>query len=314
MTETVTIVGGSGYVGQLLRRGLTDQGLRVDVFDQFRGPMVDAMRRRYLASTPIAPVRPVARAIRGVQRRTEAALHRARLIRRQADDILSDRAVLAECFSGSAAVIHLAGIPHPHWPGATVEDFARLNYDGSVNVFEATREAGVPRFVFASSAQVYKINDPVRLEQLPILESNYLPLPAEGQSAYGFLKAAVERYLAGACTKGATQAVALRLECPGFRSTGSSNLYISTSIENLVAGFSCALRASDDFGFDVFNIADADVDPGCVDIQAYVRRRWPYVVNQSVGNQCLLSTEKAKRALGYRTVTGGRYIDPRLVW
>ena len=310
----MTITGGSGYVGQLLRHGLPRHGFRVDVFDQFRGPLVNSLRRRYLASTSLAPVRPVARAIRGTQKRAEPALRRSRLIRRRHDDILSDRAELAARFSGSAAVIHLAGIPHPHWPGATDEDFVRLNYEASVRVFEAARDARVPRFVFASSAQVYKINDPVSLDQLPILESNYLPLPAQGQSTYGFLKAAVERYLAGACTDGATQALALRLECPGFRSIGPANLYISTSIENLVAGFSCALRAPDDFGFDVFNLADAEVDPRVVDIQAYVRRRWPYVPNHSVGNQCLLSVEKAATLIRYRPANGGRYIDPRLVW
>lgn len=314
MTETVTIIGGSGYVGQLLRRGLPRDGFHVDVFDQFRGPLVNALRRRYLARTSFAPVRPVAWGIRATQKRAESTLRKTRLIRRRPDDILSDRAVLAARLSGSAAVIHLAGIPHPHWPGATDEDFIRLNYDASVNVFEAARDAQVPKFVFASSAQVYKINDPVSLDQLPILESNYLPLPAQGQSTYGFLKAAVERYLAGACTEGATQAVALRLECPGFRSIGALNLYVSTSIENLVAGFSCALRAPDDIGFGVFNIADAEVDPRVVDIQAYVRRRWPYVPNHSVGNQCLLSVEKAKALIGYRPVNDGRYIDPRLVW
>jgi hypothetical protein len=67
--------------------------------------------------------------------------------------------------------------------------------------------------------------------------------PRRGQSAYGFLKGAVERFLDGACGTGNTQGISLRLECPGFRSMGSGNLYISTSIENLVAGFECVLRA-----------------------------------------------------------------------
>ena len=236
------------------------------------------------------------------------------MIKRRADDILADRDVLAARFAGSSAVIHLAGIPHPRWPGATDDDFIRLNYDASVNVFEAARDAGVPTFVFASSAQVYKINDPVRLDQLPVLESNYLPLPAEGQSTYGFLKAAFERYLAGACTTGRTQALALRLECPGFRSTSAGNLYISTSVENLVAAFACALRAPNGLAFDAFNVADADVDPGIVDVQAYARARWPYVTNRSVGNQCLLGTEKARDILGYHPVSDGTYIDPALVW
>ena len=95
-------------------------------------------------------------------------------------------------------------------------------------------------FVFASSAQVYKINDPVRLDRLPIPESNYLPLPAEGQSVYGFLKAAVERYLAGACQTGSTQAISLRLECAysvtGHAPSGTTSRPTSSGNRSAVAG------------------------------------------------------------------------------
>lgn len=314
MSRTVTITGGSGFLGQLLRRSLAVEGWRVEVYDRFRGPVVDLLRRRHLASATSPSARRVARMIRVAQSRAEPALMRARVIRMREDDILAHRDLLTARFAGSDAVIHMAGIPHPHWPGASREDFVRLNYDASVNVFEAAREAGVPTFVFVSSAQVYGISSPVRLEQLPVLESNYLPLPAEGQSTYGFLKAAFERYLAGACVSGSTQAVALRLEFPGFRSTEPWNLYVSTSVENLLAGFSCALRPPDDLSFDAFNLVDGEVDPAIVDIQAYVRERWPYVPNHTTGNQCLLSTEKAQRLLGYRPMPSGRYVDASLVW
>lgn len=314
MSRTVTVTGGSGFLGQLLRRSLAAEGWRVEVYDRFRGPLVDVLRRRHLASATSSYARRAARMIRVAQSRAEPALARAHVIRAREDDILAPREHLVARFAGSHAVIHMAGIPHPHWPGASPEDFMRINYDASVNVFEAAREAGVSTFVFVSSAQVYRINGLVRLDQLPILESNYLPLPAEGQSTYGFLKAAFERYLAGACVAGSTQAVALRLEFPGFRSTGPSNLYVSTSVENLLAGFSCALRPPADLGFDAFNLVDGEVDRAIVDIQAYVRARWPYVQNHTLGNQCLLSTEKAQRLLGYRPVADGRYVDASLVW
>jgi nucleoside-diphosphate-sugar epimerase len=286
----VTITGGSGFVGQLVRRDLASEGFRVEVFDRFRGRAVDLVRRQRL--------------IRG---RVEPLLAKARVIRPTRDDILGDRDELAARFAGSHAVIHLAGIPHPHVPGATDDDFIRMNYDGAVNVFEAARAAGVRTFVFASSAQVYGINDPVRLDRLPLSESNYLPHPAEGQTTYGFLKASMERYLAGACATGSTQAISLRLESPGMQSTSPTNMYVSSSVENLVAGFRCALSAPAELGFEAFNIADGETDPGIVDIQAYVRHRWPYVPNDSVGNACLLGTEKARRLLGYRPVQGGGY-------
>jgi nucleoside-diphosphate-sugar epimerase len=113
---------------------------------------------------------------------------------------------------------------------------------------------------------------------------------------------------------GATQAVALRLEFPGFRSTEPWNLYVSTSVENIVAGFSCAVQPPYDLGFGAFNLVDGEVDPTIVDIQAYIRERWPYVPNHTTGNQSLLSTEKAQRLLGYRPVSNGRYVDASLVW
>lgn len=314
MSPVVTITGGSGFLGQLLRVGLQREGWDVRVLDPYRGPVVNLVRRRWLAGDERPAARRAAHAVRRVQKRAEPALVRAHAIRRRADDILGPREAVAAAFAGSDAVIHLAGIPHPHQPGATDADFLRLNYDGSVNVLEAARMAGVRTFVFASSAQVYRINDPVRIDELPLPETTHLPLPAEGQTTYGFLKGAFERYLAGACADGTIRGVALRLEYPGFRSAGPENLYVSTSIENTIAGFACALRPPDELRFGAFNLADADVDPAIADIQEYVARRWPYARNRVVGNGCLLSTERAQRILGYRPVTGGRYVDEALVW
>jgi nucleoside-diphosphate-sugar epimerase len=311
----VTITGGSGFVGQLLRAGLRDRGHEVALFDRYRGPVLDLLRSRTL------PVRLADRLafvtgprVRRLQHEVESRLLAHGMLRPTGDDILDARAVLASRFLGSAAVIHLAGIPHPWQRGATEADFVRLNYDAAINVFEAARDASVPVFVFASSAQVYKINDPVRLDRLPILESNYLPLPAEGQSVYGFLKVAVERYLAGACQTGSTQAISLRLECPGFLTTGPGNQYISTSVENLVNGFACALSPPSDVRADVFNLADAEVDPTIANVAAYARARWPYVPTALTGNECLLSTEKAQRVLGYRPRAFGHYIPTEVVW
>lgn len=314
MSAVVTITGGSGFLGQLLRVGLHAEGFEVRVFDPYRGPLVNLVRRRHLAAAERPATRRAARAIRLSQKRAESVLVRSRLIRRRADDILGAREDVAAAFRGSDAVIHLAGIPHPHQPGATDADFQRLNYDGSVNVLEAAIAAGVGTFVFASSAQVYRINSPVRVDELPLPESTHLPLPAEGQTTYGFLKGAFERHLAGRCDQGAIQGVALRLECPGFRSTVPQNLYVSTSIENTVAGFACALRPPPDLRFGAFNLADGQVDPGVVDIQDYIARRWPHARNRAAGNACLLSTERAQRILGYRPIAGGRYVDESLVW
>jgi nucleoside-diphosphate-sugar epimerase len=310
----VTITGGSGFVGQLLRRGLRERGYRVDVFDRLRGPVVNALRREWLGanSTPERWAR--ARRARALQAQAESTLLRLGLLRPTGDDIFDLRSRLAARFRGSRAVVHLAALPHPNVPGAGPDDYRRINYDGAANVFAAAQQAGVPRFVFASSGQVYGINDPVRIDQFPILESNYLPTPEDGQSAYGALKAEFERHLAEAAPRGGTQAVALRLECPGVLSDSPVNLYTSTSIENTVAGFARAIEAELDAPFDVFNLVDAWIVPQVADVQAFVRERWPEVPNHTRGNESLLSIGKARQLLGYEPANNGTHYPLQLIW
>ncbi len=312
--RAVTITGGSGFVGQLLRRGLRARGYRVDVFDRLRGPLVDLLRRTWVGAD--APPEAVARArcLRREQARVERALLRTGVLRPTLDDVLDLRSRLTERFRGSSAVLHLAGLPHPNVPGAAEEDYRRINFDGAVNVFEAARDAGVPRFVFASSAQVYGINHPVRIDQFPILESNYLPTLEDGQSPYGALKVEFERYLETACRAGETQAVALRLECPGVRSDMPMNFFASTSIENTVAAFVGALEADLENGFEACNVVDGHIDPAIVDVQAFLAEHWPEVPNHTNGNESLLGVERARRLLGYAPAREGTYFPLSLIW
>ena len=200
--KVVTITGGSGFVGQLLRVGLPQSGYDVRVFDRMRGPLVNLLRRRYLGTSQSTLGLKCAQRVRSLQRRVEPALTSAGVLRPSGDDILDLRSRLTERFRGSFAVVHLAGIPHPRMPGAIEADFRRINYEGSVNVFEAARDATVSKFVFASSGQVYGINNPVRIDQLPILESNYCPTLEEGQNLYGWLKLEFERYMEQATNHG----------------------------------------------------------------------------------------------------------------
>jgi nucleoside-diphosphate-sugar epimerase len=310
--KTVVITGGNGFVGLMLQQGLRQRGWHVDVFDRLRSPMVSLLRRRFFGTATASLPRRAARFIHRWQRRLEPALIEKRIVRPTWDDILDVRERLTARFLGHDAVIHLAGIAHPHAPLTIPDDFQRINYDGSVNVFEAARAAGVPKFIFASSAQVYGINAPVRIDQFPILETNYCPTRADGLHAYGVLKRKFERYMEDACADGSIQGIALRLEYPGSRSYTPTNFYVCTAIENLVSGVAVALEAPATFTAEAFNIADAAI-PGDIDIQAFVRERWPDVPNHTTGNSCLLSTEKAQRMLGYKPITAGTYFDPDVV-
>ncbi|MCU1463359.1 MAG: nucleoside-diphosphate-sugar epimerase [Acidimicrobiales bacterium] len=316
MSDRVVITGGSGFVGQVLQAGLRAQGFEIDVFDRLRGRVVNTLRRRHLGTSRSATASAAARRIHTAQRRIEPALTRLGLLRPTWDDILDIRSALAERFRGSHAVIHLAGIAHPHAPGTAPQDFQRINYDGAVNVFEAARDAGVAKFVFASSAQVYRINDPFRIDEFPILESNYCPTVEDGQTAYGALKKAFEEYMttASRTQPARTQSMAFRLEYPAFRSSTPNNLYVSTSIENLLDGFTRALRTTADFDSEVFNLCDAHVDSEIVDVQQYLASSWPDVPNHTAGNESLVSVAKARDLLDYRPVTDGTYFDSSVVW
>ncbi|MEU5313397.1 NAD(P)-dependent oxidoreductase [Streptomyces sp. NPDC021562] len=60
---------------------------------------------------------------------------------------LADQDALREAVRGVDAVLHLAGISLE----APFEKILRSNIEGTYNLYEAAREAGVPRIVFASS-------------------------------------------------------------------------------------------------------------------------------------------------------------------
>ena len=64
-------------------------------------------------------------------------------------------------------------------------------------------------------------------QNIPKVEVVPLPLPIDGQTTYGFLKAAFERTMAGMCTPSGIQGVALRLEYPGFIDPAPMRRYIT---------------------------------------------------------------------------------------
>lgn len=310
--KLVTIVGGSGFVGQLLRKGLSERGYRVRICDRMRGPLVNLMRRRYMGTSNSALGLVCAKRIRSVQKKLEPVLVDTGVISPSQDDILGLRSRLEARLKGSYAVIHLAGIPHPNMPGAIDADFWRLNYEGGINVYEAARNAGVARFLFASSGQVYGINKPVRIDQFPILETNYCPTLQEGQNLYGWLKLEFERYMEAAAANAEMQCTSLRLEFPGLLSKSRANLFISTSVENLTNGFTSALETPSEYAFEAVNLSDAEVQSYIVNVQEFIEQNWPDVPNYTSGNESLLSVAKAQSLLGYRPVRSGRYLPVTL--
>ncbi|MDX3093830.1 NAD(P)-dependent oxidoreductase [Streptomyces sp. ME01-24h] len=93
---------------------------------------------------------------------------------------LADRAALREAVRGVDAIIHLAGISLE----APFEKILRANIEGTHHLYEAAREEGVPRVVFASS------NHAVGFTPRPVGNDPLIPVdtPRRPDTFYGLSK------------------------------------------------------------------------------------------------------------------------------
>jgi nucleoside-diphosphate-sugar epimerase len=126
----VLITGGGGFLGAWIVRTLTARGIAVRVME-------------------LRDDRRIARAVLG--ERAETLDWMTGDVRR-ADDV---RAVMRDC----NCVIHLAGLLTP----ACQQDpllGAAVNVAGTLNVFEAAKEAGIRKVLYSSSGGVYGPDDP----------------------------------------------------------------------------------------------------------------------------------------------------------
>ena len=121
----VIVTGGAGYVGSVLVHRLLEQGQPVRVLDNF---LFGDASLSDLSGHPGLSV------VRGDVR---------------------ERAVLDSAFSGARAVVHLAGLVGDPLCARDPELTRSINEHSSVPVAEASRAAGVPHLVFASTCSVY---------------------------------------------------------------------------------------------------------------------------------------------------------------
>ena len=132
MPETYFITGAQGCIGSWVVKALIERGDRVVVFDRS-----DDSRRlsAIMSDDDLATVRFVT------------------------GDITDGSSVLTALEESEAAnVIHLAGLQVPTCKVDPVTG-ALVNVAGTLNVFEAARQLGLKRVVYASSAAVYGMND-----------------------------------------------------------------------------------------------------------------------------------------------------------
>ncbi|AQA11210.1 NAD(P)-dependent oxidoreductase [Streptomyces samsunensis] len=116
---------------------------------------------------------------------------------------LSDRDALREAVRGVDAIIHLAGISLE----APFEKILRANIEGTYNVYEAAREAGVRRIVFASS------NHAVGFTPRPVGDDPLIPIdtPRRPDTYYGVSKSFGEDLASLYWDKYGIETVAIRI-------------------------------------------------------------------------------------------------------
>ncbi len=132
MAQTYFITGAQGCIGSWIVKALIERGDTAVVFDRS-----DDSRRlsAIMSDEDLAKVRFIT------------------------GDIIDGAAVLSALGeSGAAHVIHLAGLQVPTCKADPVTG-ALVNVAGTLNVFEAARQLGTKRVVYASSAAVYGVND-----------------------------------------------------------------------------------------------------------------------------------------------------------
>lgn len=88
---------------------------------------------------------------------------------------IADLDAIRPAFAGQDVVVHLAAIAHGHYGWDEVHQF---NVVGTYNVFEAAREAGVKRVIFASSGATisgWERDEPYKA----LVESRYVDAPPQ---------------------------------------------------------------------------------------------------------------------------------------
>ncbi|MFN0065595.1 MAG: SDR family oxidoreductase [Chlamydiales bacterium] len=122
------VTGGAGFIGSYLCELLIDAGHEVVVIDNLYSGRLTNLTK--ISTDPLFKFCPF--------------------------DI-RDKEAIKECFRGVAWVFHLAGmadiVPSIEQP----RDYFQVNVEGTFNVLECAKEAGIKRFIYAASSSCYGI-------------------------------------------------------------------------------------------------------------------------------------------------------------
>lgn len=134
------VTGGAGYIGSAVAAGLLAQGHQVTVYDSL------------------------------VTGHRAAVLKSAELIE---EELLDGKALTHALGSGKFdAVMHFAAFIEAGESMQNPGKYFRNNLQGSLQLIEAVQQAGIGRFVFSSSAAVYKTSESALTEESPLGPQN----------------------------------------------------------------------------------------------------------------------------------------------
>ncbi len=144
----IVVTGGSGFIGTYVCRHLAAQGEEVRIVDLSPPPL--GVKAEFVRASVLDTIR------------------------------------LSRLFSGAKAVVHLAALVDVQSSISDPFSDFQVNAQGTLNVLEVARRAGIKKVAYASSAAVY--GEP---KEMPIAESS----PAAPLSPYGLSKLSSERYV-----------------------------------------------------------------------------------------------------------------------
>jgi UDP-glucose 4-epimerase len=202
----------------------------------------------------------------GRRRNLADAAGSPRMVLREVD-IAGDRAALVDAFRACDGIFHLAGladiVPSIERPG----DYFRTNVDGTYNVCEAAREAGVGAIVYAASSSCYGIPD-----DYPTAES----APTRPQYPYALTKELGERIVLHWGHVYGLRTVSLRLfnvYGPRSRTSGSYGAVFGVFLAQKLAGKPMTVvgdgSQTRDFTF-VTDVADAFIAAMSSDVRGAI--------------------------------------------
>ena len=169
-SETVLVTGGAGFIGSHLVEALLAEGRQVVVFDNFNDFYAPALKQANAA------------ALHAAARRTGSGLRVLKGDLRSSSDV--ERALACLGPPETAAVVHLAAMAGVRPSIEKPRLYQSVNIDGTLNLLEACRAAGVRRLAFASSSSVYGNN-----AKVPFAETDPVDAPI---SPYAMTKKAGE--------------------------------------------------------------------------------------------------------------------------